>query len=287
MKIETSPHSKTLYIWNSVSAVFYYGGITPPHSHNTMQLVFDLGNGFRCKLANTGWETYKNAIIKENAIHQLDPNNGLQLLVYLEPETMIAGKLRAKYLSVADIASIDIDLVDHIKAGELEKCLIETDHALLQKLVQHLLGCLIDKENAGLPDERVKKVIKLLAMDNIEKMPVSYLAKKVFLSESRLRSLFKKTTGIPLHRYIIWNKIMQAIGRIVNGATVQDAAIECGFSDSSHFHRLLLQMFGVSPSQFIKNNSIKNIQVLSPYPMSIESRFFEDESGIATRVYKS
>ena len=79
---------------------------------------------------------------------------------------------------------------------------------------------------------------------------------------------------------------MIAISSIMNGSTVQDAAIDCGFTDSSHFHKLLLQMVGVRPSQFIKNNSKKNIQILSRNPLNVESRFFDDESGEATRVYK-
>jgi AraC-like DNA-binding protein len=80
---------------------------------------------------------------------------------------------------------------------------------------------------------------------------------------------------------------MLTIGKIMNGSAVQDAAIDCGFTDGSHFHKLLLQMFGVSPSEFIKNNSKKNIQILSQYPLSMESRFFDEESGHATRVYKT
>jgi AraC-like DNA-binding protein len=117
-------------------------------------------------------------------------------------------------------------------------------------------------------------------------MTISQLAKS-FLSESRLRSLFRKVKGVPLHRYIIWNKILLAIGNIINGATVKDAATDCGFTDSSHFHKLLLGMFGVSPSQFIKDNSEKNFRILTPHPMCMESRIFDNESCNAIKTYKT
>ena len=71
MKIEKSPYAKTFYVWNSVSAIFFYGVVTPFHSHNTMQLVFAFKKTFKCRIHSTEWEVYKSVIIKENAIHQL------------------------------------------------------------------------------------------------------------------------------------------------------------------------------------------------------------------------
>jgi AraC-like DNA-binding protein len=157
---------------------------------------------------------------------------------------------------------------------------------LLELLIHRLLNRLVDNQKKDICDERIKNVIKFLATHSSEKMTINCMAQKVFLSESRLRFLFKKVTGAPLHRYIIWNKIMLAISKIMNGSTVQGGAIDCGFTDSSHFHKLLLRMFGVSPYQFIKHNSKKSFQILTSLPMSMGSRFFDDESGNASRVYR-
>jgi AraC-like DNA-binding protein len=83
---------------------------------------------------------------------------------------------------------------------------------------------------------------------------IALLAAEVCLSESRLRALFRNTTGIPLYRYILWNKIRFATNRIMAGDSVNDAAMEAGFTDSSHYHKMMVQMFGVSPSKFLKEN---------------------------------
>jgi len=286
MKIETSPYSKTLYVWNSVSAIFFYGDITPPHNHNTLQVVFDIRKTFKCRLRHTPWEIYESVIIKENAIHQLDPNDSVQLILYLDAESDVAKAIGSKYLSGSDICSPGLKILDHANPGELEKCLIEPNPGLLEQLVYRLLNRLVDDQKTAVCDERIKKVIRLLATDSSEKMTINSLAQNVFLSESRLRFLFKGAMGVPLHRYIIWNKIMLAIQKIMNGSTVQDAAMDCGFTDSSHFHKLLLRMFGISPSQFIKDHSKKSFRILTSHPMSMESRFFDDKSGNASRVYR-
>jgi AraC-like DNA-binding protein len=252
-----------------------------------MQLVFDIRNTFKCRIQYTEWGVYKSVIIKENVIHQLDPNDSVQLLLYLDAESEIAKAIKLKYLSGSDIFSPNLEVLDHTNPGELEQCLIQPDPELLEKIVHRLLNQLVGNQKTDICDERIKKVIKLLATDSSEKITITYLAKKVFLSESRLRFLFKKAICVPLHRYIIWNKIMLAIGKIMNGSTVQDAAIDCGFTDGSHFHKLLLRMFGISPSQFIKDNSRKSLQILTRYPLSMESRVFDDESCNTSRVYKS
>jgi AraC-like DNA-binding protein len=285
MKINASPYSKNLYVWNNISATFFYGGITPLHSHNTMQIAFDTRKQFGCKIQDSDWKLYESVIIRENAIHQLNPNSSVQLILYLDAESDMANKIRAKYLSAADICSTEIKIGDHVNPGELERCLIEPNPEILATLIERLIVRLAGQPEKPVRDERVDKIVKILASDTGENADISDLAKAVYLSESRLRSLFREKTGVPLHRYIIWNRIMMAIGKIVNGSSVQDAAVECGFTDNSHFHKLLLKMFGVIPSQFIKDNSSKNIILLTRHPLNIESRFYDIETGIPNKVY--
>jgi AraC-like DNA-binding protein len=276
MRIDTSPYSKTFYVWNSLSAVFFYDMVTPPHKHNTMQLIFDIRDVFKCRGQYTDWGIYKSAIIGENTIHQLDTNNSVQLLLYLDAGSEVAKSLRSKYLSKDAIGSLDADVLNYTRPGELEQCLINPDPVVLEQLIASLLNRLTGKQAtpAGAVDERITNIIQFLNTGISQKITVSKLAKRFFLSESRLRVLFKESTGVPLHRYIIWDRLMLAISHIMNGATVQDAAIECGFTDSSHFHKLLLQMFGISPSQFIKSNSKKSIQILSRKPLDMVSQIF-------------
>jgi AraC-like DNA-binding protein len=286
MKINKNPYAATLYVWNCMSAFFFSSHLTPFHSHNTMQVVFDIRKKFKCRLHNGDWGLYKSIIIKENAIHQLDANGGVQLLIYLDAGTEMAKAINLKYLQQSDICSPGLDILDIVMPGQLEQCLIGPDIELLEKIVYQLLSALADRQKFVPADERVAAVLKLLATDNLERMTIGLLAGKVFLSESRLRSLFRQVTGVPLHRYIIWNRIMLAMTRILNGATIADAAIYCGFTDASHLHKLMLRMFGVRPSQFIKDNSRKSLQICHRYPLSLETRQHDEKSGDIEKVYK-
>jgi AraC-like DNA-binding protein len=281
-----NPYAKTLYMWNSVSAFFFSHTITPPHSHNTVQLVFDLRKEFRFKLFDSDWKLYKSLVIRDNAIHQLDTNDSVQLLVYLDARSDIARKIKLKYLAASQIYSPGLDILELVKPGELEECLIKGNRKLLEKIVNQLLHEIIDVTKPVLTDIRIANVIKLLAKDDSEEMNITFLAKRVFLSESRLRYLFKYTTGVSLHRYIVWNRIMLAIGKIFNGATISEAAVSCGFTDTSHFHKMLLQMFGVTPSQFLKENNKSQTVLCSRYPLTLESRMHNNESGDVDEIFR-
>jgi AraC-like DNA-binding protein len=55
----------------------------------------------------------------------------------------------------------------------------------------------------------------------------------------------------------------------MNGASIAEAAAAGGFADSSHFHRVMLHLFGVSPSRFMRANERKRIEYISPAPLRL------------------
>jgi AraC-like DNA-binding protein len=285
MRIAQTPYNATLYIWNGVSAFFFSSRITPFHSHNTMQLVFDLRKTFKCRTPDTPWQDCKSIIIKENAIHQLDTNNSVQLLIYLDAESDIAKRITKRYLQNGSISSTNMDVNDFIQRGQLEQCLLEPNREVLEEIVHRILHHVAADEKPAAADERITTILNLLAEDSLEEVSIRVLADHACLSESRLRSLFKCVTGVSLHRYIIWNRIMRAVTKILEGETVADAAMECGFSDTSHFHKLLVQMFGITPSQFIKENSKKNIVICHHNPLRIQTRMHNEKSWEIEKVY--
>jgi AraC-like DNA-binding protein len=123
-----------------------------------------------------------------------------------------------------------------------------------------------------------------LATDETAGVRINLLAKEIFLSESRLRYLFKNIVGISLHRYIIWNRVMLAINKILNGSTISEAALDCGFLDSSHFHKILLKMFGISPSQFISENKKSQLVMCTSFPLKLETKV--PVSGDKENIYR-
>ena len=284
MKTERTPYTTTLYIWNQVSAMFYSAYITPFHSHNAMQLIFDLGGQFRFSTHDTYWRSCKSLVIKENIVHRLDTGGSVQLIIYLDASSEIAAAIRSQYLQQGDFFSLEEDILHVVPPGTLEQCMIEPNKGLLEKIVHQILDKLKSGGFAPPHDHRVKKAMSLVAGAQADEMSIAWVSENLFMSESRLRSVFRNGAGISLHRYIILHRIILGITAIMNGASITQAAIGAGFSDSSHFHKVMFQLFGISPSQFIRDNSRKNIERTAGSLFRLETRQYDECSWTVEKV---
>jgi AraC-like DNA-binding protein len=268
MRTQRNPYTTTLYLWNDISAMFYSSYITPFHSHNTLHLIIDICGEFRFRTPDTAWMTYKSLLIKENVIHKLDTSRGVQLIIYLE-DGELADCLRSRYLLDRDTVGFDEEMLFLLEPGRLQQCILNPGSRLLEQVVRQLLSALRTGEIYQSIDPRVKNAIRLVRADRTGELTSTEIARSLFMSESRLRSVFRDCLGISLHQYILLHKVNFAITRIMNGDNVAEAAAAGGFADSSHFHRVLFNLFGVSPSRFMKENERKRIERVASAPLHV------------------
>jgi AraC-like DNA-binding protein len=305
MRATTSPFRSNFYLWNGVSAIFFSNCLTHVHSHNTMQIIVDIQDHFRCRVGNNNWQTFKNLIIRENTPHQLDTAGSVQLIIYLDIATNAAREIRTRHLEGKDAAALkdtsapkdaaapELNLFDDIKPDELQQVLLRPDPALLLSIISRLLRTLSghsanpkpDDRIIPKPDNRIIIIERLLSATPPSDHRIDHLARQVHLSTSRLRSLFKQQTGVSLYKYILWTRIRFAINRIMAGSPINDAAWEAGFTDNSHFHKMLVTMFGISPSQFIRDHQTMDILTCDNSPIDFETKVY-DEEGRVEKIYK-
>jgi AraC-like DNA-binding protein len=274
MKHGKSPYTSAFYAWNGSSAMFFSSCLTPLHSHNTMQLVLDTQTNFRFRVKNGSWETYKSLIIKENVVHQLDTNNSVQLIIYLAAESGIARAIKSGGLLENDVHSPDLNIFHLVNSNELEQALVNPEPGKLKDLIDKILGSLSREISIASSDKRIAFIEQAISTMHPGQISLKSLADKVYLSESRLRSLFKNVTGVPLHRYILWNKIRFATNQIMVGDSVNEAAIEAGFTDGSHLHKMMVKMFGESPSGFLKKNKPRQRVLFDKEPLYFKTSYY-------------
>jgi AraC-like DNA-binding protein len=285
MKADIKPYRTNFYMWHGVSAFFFSHCVTNIHSHNTIQIIVDLQDGFKCRIGDEEWKEHKNLIIGENVIHRLDTNGSVQLLIYLDIETTAAKDIKSKYLGKLPVYEPGINIFESIDPKLLQETILKPDPNLMLDVVNRVLGILCGLKEKIQVDERINKTLQLIATQHPSNLSVSFLADKVCLSESRLRTLFKAETGIPVYQYLMWSRIRFAVNRIMNGCAVNEAALEADFTDSSHFHKTLVKMFGLSPSQFIKSNQHFNIITCDSSPLNFETSVY-NKKGELEKVYR-
>lgn len=84
-----------------------------------------------------------------------------------------------------------------------------------------------------------------------QNIALAELADVVHLSEFHFARLFKQTTGLPPHQFVIHQRIERAKRLIAEGRlSLAQIAIEVGFSNQSQFNRHFKRLIGVTPKRF-------------------------------------
>jgi AraC-like DNA-binding protein len=133
---------------------------------------------------------------------------------------------------------------------------------LLQSGLLRILSVLLDKgvyvppeSEARTPgmDRRLQTVVDYLLCHPEELPEISGLAQLADVSESHLRKLFLKDTGLSPLAFVHQLKVEQAKKLLVLGdGRVSDVAFQLGFADANYFTRLFKAKTGFSPLQYRK-----------------------------------
>ena len=83
-------------------------------------------------------------------------------------------------------------------------------------------------------------------------LSIDDMAAMCYMSRYYFMRLFKTQTGCTVHNYIRQKRLVLAARLIREGMSASAAAAECGFSDSSAFHRAFTKTFRVSPGKIKK-----------------------------------
>lgn len=253
MKNQTGNEGITsaLYIWNGMTAFWGTSFHTQPHSHNTLQLVFDIEKEFKIKDNSSDWNLFSAAIIRPFHVHQLDSNNSMQLFIYLDKDSEYAKKLNDKYLINQDIADLNESDLRDVNVDFFKKLLVNSDCSTLFQGLLNIIKHLIDFVPFAKKDERIIKAIKFIERTN-GIVKVKRLAEHVFLSESRLRVLFKKEVGQSIQGFMLWVKVVNSVNPILKGEQLTKTAREAGFWDLSHMTRSFKELLAISPNSIKK-----------------------------------
>lgn len=85
-----------------------------------------------------------------------------------------------------------------------------------------------------------------------EKLDITTLSQEVGVSRDYLSRLFKEEIGIPLHRYIVENKIKNSLIELEHGESYGMISYKYGFCSESHYISVFKKEYGMTPGQYRK-----------------------------------
>ncbi len=131
---------------------------------------------------------------------------------------------------------------------------------LIMRLTEKFLYGLIRQEQDTLP-RRLKKSdldsmrhVEQILSSRLEGFPsLESLAHAVYMSTSKLKTLFKQVYGHTLYDYYNKNRLQRAKEMLVTGQySIKQAGCEIGFSNLSHFAKAFKKEYGVLPRDVVR-----------------------------------
>ncbi|HEY6978539.1 MAG TPA: AraC family transcriptional regulator [Chitinophagaceae bacterium] len=235
------------------------------HEHYVIELVVKGADKFYCNgktytatpgelvFINPG-EVHTGSTVSDTPLHYYsispDRNELLQIASLLE-RSLPQDICFQHTLSLQSELAHKISLLFHgIQSSHTESLQCE-------ELFLDFMNTLIDVTSASnndfktsAKDLRIQQLIDFIHASFIEPLSLQQMAEQVRISPFHLIRLFRTATGLSPYEYMLILRTEHAKQLLQKGYSVQDAAWEAGFYDTSHFNRMFKKMSGTTPKVF-------------------------------------
>jgi len=221
------------------------------HSHHSIQILFDCP-GMVYPEEREEPVSCRHIILSPGLPHRVDTEGQRVLSLLIEPESPLGWALFDRYLGEEPYSSDPEGLVPPGDNHDDPSEELET--------VLYSLHLLISEKSYQEVHPAVERAMNILR-SNTDRIPsVGELACEAGISESRLVHLFGEYPGVPVDRYILWQRIRKAVEyAAARGEDLTTSSHLPGFADSARLSRTFRRFFGYSPSSILKDG--RNVQV--------------------------
>lgn len=106
-------------------------------------------------------------------------------------------------------------------------------------------------------EEFIQKFTRIVEENmTLQELDINYLQQSLNMSAATLYRKLKGLTGMSANEFIRKIRLRHGYELLKEGCNVSEAAYSCGFNDVGYFRNRFKEEYGVSPSQFIKQQKI-------------------------------
>jgi len=233
------------------AAGLHAGTVLPAHRHGWGQLVFAASGVMQVTTEDTAWTIPPTrAIWVPAGVHHAIAARGEVAMRTLYIDRPRSDPLPAQP-RVITVAPLLRELILHV----LQVGMLDPRRPAHDRLAGLLVDLLLDArpEDLALPlphDPRALRLAQAWRDNPADARDLSEAAKTVGASLRTLQRLFPRETGLTLEAWRQKARLVHAVVRLAAGASVTDAALDCGYQSPAAFSEAFARQFGVTPGRF-------------------------------------
>jgi ribose 5-phosphate isomerase B len=128
----------------------------------------------------------------------------------------------------------------------------------------------VPREQAfGIPPRRLARVLEHIRKNLDQPLAVSVLSRLAEMSQSHFSKLFKLSTGLAPHQFVLQERINRSKELLRQGnAKIVEVALGVGFENQAHFTTVFGNFVGMTPRQFQRSSDCETGTMYGP-PLSV------------------
>jgi AraC family transcriptional regulator len=101
----------------------------------------------------------------------------------------------------------------------------------------------------GLSKAQLRRLTAYIENHLDQNLSLARLARVAEVSASHLKTSFRRSTGLPVHEYVVQRRVERAKALLLRGELpASQVALEAGFAHRSHMARWMRRVLGVTPT---------------------------------------
>lgn len=244
---------RTGQLVRSLSVTYRNGHYLGTHRHPWAQVLFARSGVMEVHCDHDLWTVppTRAVWIPPNLPHQVVMRGAVALrTLYLAPEQ---AALVDRTLGVIEVVPLLGELIVHVAAiGMLEQN--EPSHQRLAGVIADLIGE-ADVLDLMLPlprDKRARRLADALLAQPQDSARLAEIARDSGASLRTLERLFMNELGMSIGAWRQKARLIQASAALAEGASVTQAALDCGYSSVSAFIAAFRRQFGATPGRGLR-----------------------------------
>lgn len=219
------------------------------HHHSAYQIVLSNDTPFTSTISGQLCERIHGFLIKPHVPHFCVAEKGTLSVLNIEPYSNVGLELASRFDANQDYIVFNSPTETNI--------FFQTGKDTFD--IYTIINALLSKLPIVRNDERVTKIIEYIKANYFnQNITPQTFADIVFLSPSRLASLFKQQTGSSLSKYLLWTRLRQVVYLTLSekDRSLTDIAYETGFYDLPQLNKYMYEMLGMPPKALKQNSDL-------------------------------
>jgi AraC-like DNA-binding protein len=239
------------FVVRSLAVIYSDGFLLKPHSHEWAQLVYARSGVMQVTSGHHIWfvPPTRAIWIPEGLEHSISMRGEVALrTLYMEPARCRDLK---RELGALEVSPLLAELILHILATGMLDPEVEEHDRLADVLIDLIAAAPAMDLSLPLPkDTRALRLAERIRGEPAEKSDLETLAKMTGASLRTLQRHFSEETGLSIEAWRQKARLVHSAAALASGASVTDAAIDCGYDSPSAYISAFRRQFGVTPGRF-------------------------------------